>query len=76
MHPTWKELAEFVRSRRKEAGLNQTRLGLLSGVGRRFISELESGAKPGVRLDKVDAVLRVFGVRLGIVDREVEGRDE
>lgn len=63
----------FVRARRKANNMSQSDLALLSGVGRRFVSDLENG-KPTSRLDKVDAVLRVFGKRLGVVDREKERR--
>jgi hypothetical protein len=39
----------------------------LAGVGVRFIGELERG-KPTLRVDRVNAVLRVFGKALGLVD--------
>ena len=48
--------------------LTQQELGELARVGRRFVSELERN-KPTLRLDRVDAVLAVFGKRLGVVDR-------
>jgi len=59
-------LAAFVRGERRRNRLSQGRLALLAGVGRRFVVELEAG-KPTLRLDKVEAVLRVFGRRLAIV---------
>jgi y4mF family transcriptional regulator len=65
-----RSLAEFVRARRAQNRLSQTDLALMAGVGRRFVSDLENG-KPTLRLQKVDAVLRVFGMRLGVVRREV-----
>ncbi len=61
------ELGSQIRARRLANGMSQTDLALLAGVGRRFVSELESG-KSSLRLDKVDAVLAVFGQRLGAVD--------
>jgi predicted transcriptional regulator len=51
--------------------MTQAHLGELAEVGRRFIVELESG-KPTVRLDRVNAVLAVFGKRLGVVDAAKE----
>lgn len=63
------ELGQLVRQRRRANGMSQEELALLAGVGRRFVSELERG-KAGVRLEKVDQLLRVFGKRLGVVDRE------
>jgi y4mF family transcriptional regulator len=62
----------FVRERRRANNMSQADLALLSGVGRRFVSDLENG-KPTSRLDKVDDVLKAFGKRLGVVDR-VEDR--
>lgn len=60
-------IATFVRERRKRNGLTQAALGELAGVGRRFIVDLEAG-KPTLRSDAVNAVLRVFGKQLGVVD--------
>lgn len=68
------EIGRFVRDRRKAAKLSQKELAEVAGVGQRFISELERG-KPTVRLSEVDAVLAVFGKRLGIVDRLKETTD-
>ncbi len=61
-------IAAFVRQRRKAARLTQRRLAELAGVGVRFVSELECG-KPTVRMDAANAVLAVFGKRLGVVER-------
>ena len=62
-----KDIGEFVRSRRKAAGLNQRELGELAGVGTRFVSELERG-KETARLDAVNKVVAVFGKTLGLID--------
>lgn len=51
--------------------MTQAQLGELAGVGRRFVVELEAG-KATVRLDRVNAVLAVFGKRLGVVDATKE----
>ncbi len=68
-----KELAEFVKAKRKQAKLTQPELAENAGVGLRFLRELESG-KETLRLDKVDQVLRLFGHTVGPVPfkREVE----
>ena len=42
-----------------------------SGVGIRFIRELEGG-KPTLRMDKVNMVLDLFGARLGVVQAKEE----
>ncbi len=62
-------IGSYVRQRRKANGLSQTQLAELAGVGVRFISDLENG-KPTVRLESTEAVLKVFGKRLGVVDLE------
>ncbi|OFX24415.1 MAG: hypothetical protein A2V77_13510 [Anaeromyxobacter sp. RBG_16_69_14] len=60
-------IASFVRERRTANGLTQRELAELAGVGPRAIWDLERG-KPTLRTDVVNAVLRVFGKTLGIVD--------
>jgi len=66
-------IGQYVRERRKAAGLSQRALGELAGVGTRFVGELERD-KPTVRVDAVNKVLTVFGKQLGLVDapREVD----
>ncbi|EKD51740.1 MAG: hypothetical protein ACD_62C00188G0004 [uncultured bacterium] len=61
------ELANYIKQRRKKEGLDQRQLALASGVGLRFVRDLEQG-KPTVRMDKVNAVLKLFGKKLGPVD--------
>ena len=60
-------LQEFVKQKRKEAGLTQIELSDKSGVGLRFIRELEQG-KQTLRMDKVNNVLMLFGQELGVVE--------
>ena len=67
-------IAQFVRRRRRANRLTQQQLGELAGVGRRFVSELERG-KPTLRLDAVNAVLKLFGKSLGVVDLPPESSD-
>ncbi|WP_242917245.1 helix-turn-helix transcriptional regulator [Pontibacter liquoris] len=57
-------LNEFVKERRKLAGLTQPDLAAKAGVGLRFIRELEQG-KESLRLDKVNQVLQLFGYQVG-----------
>jgi y4mF family transcriptional regulator len=63
MHPIGTiamELASEIARLRKAAGLTQPELAERSGVGLRFVRELEQG-KPTVRLDKVKQVLDLLG---------------
>jgi len=52
--------AQFVRDRRKKAKLTQVELSDFTGVGLRFVRELEQG-KPNLMSDKVNQVLLFFG---------------
>ncbi len=54
------QLAEYVKDKRKEFGLTQIDLSQKSGVGLRFVRELEQG-KSTLRLDKINQVLALFG---------------
>ncbi|MBF8963021.1 helix-turn-helix transcriptional regulator [Pontibacter sp. FD36] len=57
-------LQEFVKERRKAAGLTQPELAAKAGVGLRFVRDLEQG-KESLRLDKVNQVLQLFGHQVG-----------
>ena len=65
------KLAEFVKQQRKYHRLTQVGLAEKSGVGIRFIRELES-SKPTLRLDKVNTVLNMFGHTLEPVPQNRE----
>lgn len=53
-------IAMFVKQKRKEAGLTQEEFAMRSGLGLRFVRELEQG-KETVRMDKVNQALAMFG---------------
>jgi y4mF family transcriptional regulator len=55
-------IAEFIKKRRREAGLTQEEFALRSGLGLRFVRELEQG-KETVRMDKVNQALAMFGMQ-------------
>jgi y4mF family transcriptional regulator len=54
---------------RKKYNLTQEDLALKSGVGLRFLRELEQG-KPTVRMDKINQVLNLFNMEVGVCDKE------
>lgn len=60
------QLGQALRAARKRLGLTQPQVALASGVGVRFIVELEAG-KPTVRLANVLRVVQVLGgeIQLG-----------
>ena len=53
------KIAEFVKRKRKEAGLTQEEFSVRSGLGLRFVRDLEQG-KETVRMDKVNTALAMF----------------
>lgn len=65
----------FVHARRKTERLTQAALAELAGVAPRVVWELEHG-KRTMRMDVVNAVLLVFGKRLGVVDAPRAELDE
>jgi y4mF family transcriptional regulator len=60
-------MADFVKEKRRNAGLTQTELAAKAGVGLRFIRDLEQ-AKVSLRTDTVNKVLFLFGKCLGPID--------
>ena len=54
-------IGEYVKRRRREAGLTQEEFALRSGLGLRFVRALEQG-KETVRMDKVNQALSMFGM--------------
>ena len=62
-------ISTTIKQLRNEYHLTQQDLAYKSGVGLRFIRELEQG-KPTVRMDKVNQVLELFSLQLGPVSIE------
>ena len=63
------KLSKFVKDKRKMYHLTQVGLSDKSGVGLRFVRDLEQG-KATLRMDKVNQVLGLFGAELGPVMME------
>lgn len=59
-------LGKKIQALRKKAGLTQIEFAKRSGVGLRFVRDLEQG-KASVRLDKVSQVLEFLGHHLEVV---------
>lgn len=66
------DLSKFVKEKRNAVKLTQYELAQKSGVGLRFLRELEQG-KETLRMDKVNQVLSMFGHKLGAI---LETEDE
>ena len=54
-------IGKYIKEQRKIAGLTQEEFALRSGLGLRFIRDLEQG-KETVRMDKVNQALAMFGM--------------
>lgn len=63
MYDYTKALRTFIKEERKKAGLTQQDFALRSGLGLRFVRDLEQG-KQTLRLDKVNQALEMFGAVL------------
>jgi y4mF family transcriptional regulator len=59
-------LSVQIKSLRKSAGLTQMEMAERSGVGLRFVRDVEQG-KATVRVDKVNQVLALFGYHVEAV---------
>ena len=64
-------IARFIKTKRKEYGYTQEDFAMRSGLGLRFVRELEQG-KITLRLDKVNQALKMFGytVTVGEINNE------
>ena len=58
-------IAKFIKSKRKEFGYTQEDFAIRSGLGLRFVRELEQG-KTTLRLDKVNQALGFFGYTVNV----------
>ncbi len=62
-----KKLAEFVKDRRKEAGLTQEEFAERAGVALTVVRKIEQN-KTNLNMDKVNLVLSMFGHELAPVN--------
>ncbi|MCR5041065.1 MAG: helix-turn-helix domain-containing protein [Clostridia bacterium] len=67
------KIADFIKTSRRAAGLTQEEFAARSGLGLRFVRELEQG-KETVRMDKVNVALGMFGMEAvpGKIERKGE----
>lgn len=66
-------IGKYIKEQRKRAGLTQEEFALRSGLGLRFVRELEQG-KETVRMDKVNQALAMFGMEAVPGKAEKNGR--
>ena len=65
-------IAAYIKKNRRAAGLTQEEFAARSGLGLRFVRELEQG-KETVRMDKVNAALAMFNMEA--VPGKIERKD-
>ena len=63
------KLALAVKTKRKERKLTQEELAGISGVGIRFLVELEGGKKETLQIGKIQQVLKRLGLTLQIDEK-------
>ena len=65
------DIAVFIRTKRKEYNYTQQEFSIRSGLGLRFVRELEQG-KITLKMDKVAQALGFFGYQLTVrkIDNE------
>ena len=56
------KIAAFIKENRRAAGMTQEEFALRSGLGLRFVRDLEQG-KQTVRMDKVNIALGMFNMQ-------------
>ncbi len=62
-----KQLANFVKERRKEVNLTQEQFAKRAGVALTVVRKIEQG-KTNLNMDKVNLVLRMFGHELAPIN--------
>lgn len=68
-------IGAYIKLRRRDLGLTQEDFALRSGLGLRFVRDLEQG-KETVRLDKVNQALGMFGMEAVPGKKEREWVDD
>ena len=66
MIATARDFGQLIKVTRKKSKITQADLAAASGVGERFIRELEKG-KPSCQLDKALRIARMLGIALEVV---------
>ena len=62
-----KRIGSFIKEKRKFLKLTQEELSQKSGVGLRFIREIEQSKDKGFNIDKIQTILNLFGCTLDVI---------
>lgn len=68
-------LSKFIKLKRKSLQMTQIEMSEKSGVGIRFVRELEQGKKT-LKMDKVNQVLNLFGHELGPIKQHFDTNEK
>lgn len=68
-----KEFGKLIRETRKKTKVTQADLAAASGIGERFIRELEKG-KPSCQIEKALLVAQMLGIKLEAILPNSEGK--
>lgn len=68
-----KDIGVLIKSKRVKKGLSQQELADICGVGRRFISEIETAKKERYDLSLALRVLQRLGYEIRVIDKEDYG---
>ncbi len=73
MKYTPEQIGALIRKTRKNMGVTQEALALITGTGLRFIIDLEKG-KPTCQIGKALAVMNTLGIKLSLMP-PIEAKD-
>ncbi|MGZ3773821.1 MAG: helix-turn-helix domain-containing protein [Pseudobdellovibrionaceae bacterium] len=65
-----KDIGALIKTKRTKKELSQQELADICGVGRRFISEIETAKKESYDLSLILRVLQRLGYEIQIIDKE------
>jgi len=71
----YEQLKEYIKQKRKKLGLTQPEYARRSGIGLRFLREVEQGSKKTFQLSKIEDALKLIGFKLAVVKIKSENKN-
>lgn len=71
----YEQLKEYIKQKRKKLGLTQPEYAQRSGIGLRFLREVEQGSKKTFQLSKIEDALKLIGFKLAVVKIKPEDKN-
>lgn len=72
----YEQLKEYIKQKRKKLGLTQPEYAQRSGIGLRFLREVEHGTKKTFQLSKIEDALKLIGFKLAVVKIKPENKNQ